>query len=80
MANIWGHLFTFITWRYIIPAERPGGGTARRGAWGGAPAPPWATAAAAVGPGAVRRGSRGGSGGDNLGRGHTHILDQAPTY
>ena len=28
------------------PAEGPGRGAARRGAWGGPPAPPWATAAA----------------------------------
>ena len=39
-------------------------GAIRRGARGvGAPAPPWATAAAAMGPRAVRRGAPGGEGG-----------------
>ena len=44
-----------------------GGRAARRGAWAGPPAPPWATVAAAVGPGGEGRWGRGGSGGGGEG-------------
>ena len=63
--------------------RRRGARAGRRGAQGGElPAPPWDTTAATVGPGpsAPGHGEGEGGGGDNLGRGHTQILDKALTY